>query len=110
MADAHGSVTSSVAALFINGEPVVTNQPVSVTINLNGIATFSAKATGASLAYQWQHNGANIVGKTLATLTVTGAQPTDAGSYVLQVTNTDGIRPGLHARYASPDGVQPSGH
>jgi len=53
--------------------------------------TFTVTAYGApTLAYQWRLNGTNIGGATRASFTVTNAQPTNAGSYSVTVTNLAG--------------------
>ena len=47
-------------------------------------------ATGTALAYQWQFNGANIVGATASTYTLASAQTNNAGSYTVVITNLAG--------------------
>src|SRR5882762_1724685 len=57
--------------------PSITTQPVSQSVTAGQTATFSVAATGAApLSYQWQKNGANIVGATTASYT-TPATMTD---------------------------------
>jgi hypothetical protein len=49
--------------------------------------TFSVVADGeAPLSYQWQKNGSSLAGATDASLTLTGLQLSDAGSYRMQLT------------------------
>ncbi len=73
------------------GPPAITAQPESKTVPLNTTVAFTASATGSSpLAYQWRRNGALIAGATNPSFTLPAAQPADAGSYSLRVTNSLG--------------------
>ena len=47
------SVTSNIATLTVVAKPVITAQPTSVTVTEGGNASFSVKATGDNLSYQW---------------------------------------------------------
>ena len=53
-----GDVTSKEATLTVTSvavdPPVITSQPVSVSIMEGGVATFTVNATGEGLQYQWQ--------------------------------------------------------
>ncbi len=86
-----GTITSAVATLTIWVPPAITSQPQSRT-NLAGTdATFNATATGTlPLNYQWRRNGAPIAGATTASLTLSGVQAVNEGSYSLVVTNVAG--------------------
>jgi hypothetical protein len=66
--------------------PVITSQPVGVTVTTGGSASFSVTATGAT-GYQWTFNGSNIGGATGATHTITGVTAASAGSYRVVVSN-----------------------
>lgn len=69
------------------GEPT----PASITILLGGSASFSVQAQGPSaLTYQWQLNGANIVGATGSTLTITNAILAQAGNYDVVISDAAG--------------------
>jgi glucose/arabinose dehydrogenase len=71
--------------------PVITNQPVSQTVNVGQSVTFSVTATGtAPLSYQWQRNNANISGATSASYTLANVQAGDAGTYRAIVSNASG--------------------
>jgi alpha-tubulin suppressor-like RCC1 family protein len=71
--------------------PVITTQPTNQTILAGDTANFSGAASGAQpLSYQWSFNGTNINGATNSILTLTNAQVSQAGSYVLLVTNNYG--------------------
>jgi hypothetical protein len=55
-------------------------------------ATVSVVASGTQpMTYQWQQNGANIIGATNSTYTITDAQATNAGTYTVVVSNSAGI-------------------
>jgi len=57
-------------------------------------ATFTVLATGtAPLSYQWKFNGVNIPGATSATLTLTNIAASNAGSYMVVVSNLEGSVP-----------------
>src|SRR6267143_362930 len=61
--------------------PSITTQPVSRSVTVGQTASFSVAATGAApLSYQWQKNGANIVGATTASYTTPATMTSDSGS------------------------------
>ncbi|MFO1499238.1 MAG: LamG-like jellyroll fold domain-containing protein [Verrucomicrobiota bacterium] len=73
------------------GKPEITQQPRSRTVLPGATATLMVAATGsATFAYQWQFNGANLVGATNASLTITNIQAATAGTYRVTVTNPAG--------------------
>jgi sugar lactone lactonase YvrE len=93
------SSTSSAAALTVTGisgtPPTITTQPVSRSVNEGANVVFSVAATGtAPLSYQWMKdgvalaNGGQIAGATTASLAITGARVSDAGSYTVVVGNS----------------------
>ncbi len=92
--NAAGFATSNTAALQVNPAgtpPAFTKAPLSQTVTAGANVTFTAAATGtAPLAYQWLKNGATLAGATSATLTLTGTQVADTGSYAVSVTNPVG--------------------
>jgi uncharacterized protein (DUF1800 family) len=77
-----GSVTSAEAVLTVNPSgPVITQQPISLTVNSGETATFSVLASGSNmLAYQWQRNGVNIPSATSANYTTPTTQASDSGT------------------------------
>jgi uncharacterized lipoprotein YddW (UPF0748 family) len=88
-----GSATSSDALLTVNVLPVITLQPQPPTLSVTAgqSATFTVSATGTpSPAYQWRLNGTSIAGATATSYTRSNAQPGDAGSYSVVVTNLAG--------------------
>jgi hypothetical protein len=90
--NAYGSVTSAVAALTVNVAPSITTPPTNQTVLAGQNATFTVVAVGtAPLSYQWRFNTTNnLAGATNASLTLTNAQSTNAGSYTVVVTNAYG--------------------
>jgi hypothetical protein len=91
------SVTSAVAVLTVLVPPSITAQPQSATNLAGTTASFSANAAGSSpLTFRWRLNGApltdggRISGAATLTLTISNAQPADAGNYTLFVTNLVG--------------------
>ena len=89
-----GSITSSVAFLTVNTNPVApvfNSQPVSLVVLVGSAASFTAVAGGtAPISYQWSKNGTPIPGATFSTLNLTNVQTTDNGSYALTATNSVG--------------------
>jgi hypothetical protein len=71
--------------------PAIASQPQSQTV-LQGLNTaFTVAANGAPApGYQWRFNGASLPGATASTFAVGNAQPANAGSYSVVVTNNGG--------------------
>jgi hypothetical protein len=91
VANAGGSVTSVVATLTVLVPPGIQTQPNSQTVTQGQNASFSVVANGSALlSYQWSLNTTALLGATSSTLTLTNAQTTDAGSYMVVVTNAAG--------------------
>lgn len=99
------SVTSNVVTVTVNALPVITTQPTNATVCSGSNTTFTIVATGSGLTYQWQKGGVNVTnggvfsGATTATLTLTGATATDAGSYTCIVSGT--CTPGVTSNAAT---------
>jgi DNA-binding beta-propeller fold protein YncE len=86
-----GAVISSVATLTVIVPPAITTQPQSLTVTQGNNAPFSVAASGtAPFAYQWLFNGGAISAATASGYTVTDAQPANAGSYSVIVSNAAG--------------------
>ncbi|MBI5767105.1 MAG: immunoglobulin domain-containing protein [Verrucomicrobia bacterium] len=85
-----GSVTSSAAVLTVvtaSSPPTISTQPVAQSVNVGASVSFSVVVTGEpSPTYQWRKAGVAIAGATNPTLTITSAQPADAGSYDVVVS------------------------
>jgi alpha-tubulin suppressor-like RCC1 family protein len=106
-----GSTVSGMAFVLVDGDatwdtagiatavepataPAFTSQPQPQQTTIGAGATFTVVATGtAPLVYQWSRNGAALLGATGTTLALTNAQASDAGSYVVVVSNTIGSMP-----------------
>ena len=87
----YGSRTSAVATLTVIVPPTIATQPVSQTVTQATSATFSVEASGTGpFSYQWRFNGGNLGGATASSYTRANAQPADAGSYSVVVTNAAG--------------------
>jgi len=80
------------AACNVAGQPIITNQPESLTNRAGTTATFSVTVVGAPpFAYQWFFNsGIPLAGGTNADLTLTNVQAFNAGGYSVVVTNIEG--------------------
>lgn len=59
--------------------PTITTHPASITVRAGEPASFSVVATNAS-SYQWQRDGATIMGATAATYTIAATAPSDNGA------------------------------
>jgi hypothetical protein len=80
-------------ALVGDGSPVFTLQPGN-QILMNEVTTvwLHARAVGVQpMSYQWQLDGTNIPGATDADLTITNAQPDQAGVYSAVASNGVGV-------------------
>ncbi len=85
------SSTSDAATCSVNVPPAISTQPTDLTVAQGGSGSFSVTATGnGTLSYQWQKDGLDLPGQTGSTLSLSGVQPSDAGSYGVVVTNTLG--------------------
>jgi hypothetical protein len=74
-----------------NAAPTITSQPASQTVNIGGQATLGVAATGSPApGFQWRRNGVDIGGANGSNLTISNAQPADAGVYSVVVSNGSG--------------------
>ena len=84
-------VASQPAALTVDGAPVITGQPKSVTTEAGKTAVFTVTATGTSLTYQWQQqvNGSwvDLPGETGTSLSVLATTENSGSVYRCQVTS-----------------------
>jgi len=88
-----GSATSLSANLIVSpaAAPSISTQPANQAVTQGFPAQFSVGATGqVPLAYQWLKNGTPIPGATSSTYAIGVAQPSDAGSYSVSVSNAAG--------------------
>jgi endonuclease/exonuclease/phosphatase family metal-dependent hydrolase len=89
--NAFGSITSAVAKLTVNAAPVINTQPQSLSVNAGANAAFAVGAAGGTpLFYQWRFAGASLPSATNSIYTRANAQPVDAGSYSVVVSNYAG--------------------
>ena len=93
--NSEGSDTSNTATLAVNPTtptaPVIVTQPQPVTVVDGGSATFTVVATGnPAPGYQWLKNGTNITGATSATYTIAAVTLTDAATYSVLVSSSQG--------------------
>ncbi|MCW0219047.1 MAG: immunoglobulin domain-containing protein [Prosthecobacter sp.] len=85
------TVTSAKAKVtFKEAPPRITQQPVSVAVEVGTEATFEIQAEGADLKYQWRFNGNNLVKAKAATLFLNQALKNQAGVYDCVVSNAHG--------------------
>ena len=97
-----GSVTSTNLTLVIRlpnqDPPAIVRQPASQFVGVGTQVTMSVEASGSgALSYQWFCNGAPLTGQTNATLLLTNAQPAQAGTYTVRVSNQFGAATSLGA-------------
>ncbi len=90
--NAHGTVTSNVAALVAsNIPPTIATAPASVDGVIGESATFTVSAEGSSpFSYQWIYQGTDIPGATELSYTVNPVAKASAGKYKVRVTNAYG--------------------
>lgn len=110
-----GSSTANATLTVLTTPIVAQDQPGDVSIYETQNATFTAAVKGADpLTYQWQKNGvavsddAVISGSNTATLQITGARLSDAGTYQLVVSNTFGTASSRAATLAITPAAPPS--
>src|SRR4051812_6362377 len=65
--------------------PLILEQPASVTTSLDRDVTFSVKAIGPQLVYQWRRNGLNIPNATRSTFILQNVSPGNAANYSVLV-------------------------
>lgn len=100
-----GSVTSNAAVVSVIDTPIFVNY-TTVPTDLSGTniplgSTFSITANilGVSLEYQWQKDGSDILGATIATYSDVSATIADSGLYKITYRNPSVIGPSLVAPY-----------
>ena len=98
-----GSTKSVAAVLRVQPgtPPTITTQPFGTSVPVGGTATFTVTASGSTpFSYQWSFNNTNLVNATNETLTLTGVQTTNAGSYSVAITNIYGSTNSIPASLA----------
>jgi len=86
------SSTNEFAILIQPGllPPAISVDPVGATVDSLTNVTFSVRAQGALLRFQWQKDGTNLVGSTSPDLTVSAVTTNDNGSYRVLASNSQG--------------------
>jgi hypothetical protein len=73
------------------GSPLVAEQPRTQAVTAGDRVSLTVRASGnGPLSYQWQYRGVNIPGANTSSYTLPSAQPVNAGSYSVVVTNALG--------------------
>jgi hypothetical protein len=86
-----GSLMSSNVLLTVLLPPSITTQPTNQVAAVGSTVSFVVSVYGTlPCSYQWSLNGTNISGSTNATLLLSNVQSTNAGNYMVQVTNIVG--------------------
>ena len=89
-----GSATSNPASPTVTAAavaPAITSQPADQIAITGQSASFSVKATGTSLSYQWKKNGTDIPDATSSSYTTPATTLADSGAtYSVSVSNTEG--------------------
>ena len=98
VANNYGSATSAVVTLTVLLPPNIVTSPINQRVLQGGTASFSVTANGTQpLSYQWQMDGVPLVdggrisGSATPTLTITNLQFSDAGQYLVVVSNAYGV-------------------
>jgi hypothetical protein len=84
------SATSDAATLVIITPPVLLGSAPALTAVVGQNATLQVNATGPLLNYQWSFNTTNLPNATASQLTLTNLQPSQAGNYVVTISNPAG--------------------
>ncbi len=92
LARGSGGTTGVVYRIAYNATaPTITQQPVSRTVAPGTSVTFSVRASGpGTLRYQWQRNGADIVGATATDYTLVAAASDSGAQFRAIVSNEFG--------------------
>ena len=70
--------------------PLVSQQPLSQTLNVGDRVVFSVSASGAPLSYQWQFKGTNLPGETGSSITLQRVNSGHTGPYNVLISNPYG--------------------
>lgn len=91
------NANNGVMGFSVLRKAVVTTQPQSQTVNQGANVTFTVAATGSTLSYQWNKNGAAISGATTTSLVLNNVQSSDAATYTVDVSNSFSIDTSVNA-------------
>jgi hypothetical protein len=88
------TATTSIDVVTLAGSnPVITNEPIDLTVSQGNNATFSVQATGQNLSYQWKRNGVDISNARNSSYTVSSTSIATAGEYSVVVSSDNGSQP-----------------
>lgn len=93
VSNAVGSATSRPIVVTVippSQAPTIGQHPEDKMANVGSLVTFLVGATATGLEYQWRKNGVAIPGATSFAYSIQSVQPSDAGSYSVEVWNTIG--------------------
>jgi len=94
VSNAAGTTISDTATVIVDPAPeapVFTLEPLTQTVVAGTDITLTGDATGVPApTYQWQKDTQPLAGETNPSLTLTAIEETDAGSYTLVATNSEG--------------------
>jgi hypothetical protein len=86
-----GGLVEKTFVLTVLAAVSILTQPVSTSVCVGSVVSFSVTATGAAtISYQWKRNGVAIGGATASTYSIGSAGVLDDGSYTCTCTNTCG--------------------
>jgi GH25 family lysozyme M1 (1,4-beta-N-acetylmuramidase) len=91
--DVFKGTASGLSAYLVGGQgkPFIVSQPSDRYGDRGGTIKLSTTAGGATpLRYQWRFNGTNVAGATNSSYTLANLQTTNAGNYLVVVTNSAG--------------------
>lgn len=91
IADGSNGIVILQIAGFAGEPPRIVTSPASRTVATNSSTTFRVMVQGAEpLSYQWKHNGTDLAGATLSSLSLSNVTANDAGNYSVTVANANG--------------------
>ena len=86
-----GGIGSDFELINPDPTPIIIAQPTNLTVSAGSDASFTVSASSASpLTYQWTFDGTNIDAATNTALTLTNVSLAQAGSYSVDVANSNG--------------------
>jgi len=93
----YGYVIFSSNSVVSAGPQILSINPTTANALLGSNVTFTANATGSGLTYHWAKSGLNLTdgggisGSATSTLSLTGVQPAQEGTYQLVVTDSGSL-------------------
>jgi hypothetical protein len=94
VSNAAGSLMSGTVTLTVLSPANILSQPANLIVQGGSNATFSVSAASSlpslPMIYQWLFNGANLLGETNSSLTITNAALNNQGGYSVLIANKGG--------------------